>query len=153
MHGGTRAPLSSKLSHAATRSPSAATGTTCACSAGCSARPCGGRRATSGTQRVERFRAFAKRTRRSGMDETRAERFAALANGLSDQPIAAAVPIARAFAQFLALANIAEQHHRVRRRREYAREPGRRAAARFVSPTPSRAGATTACRPSALPTP
>ncbi len=29
------------------------------------------------------------------------------------------VPVARAFAQFLALANIAEQHHRTRRRRDY----------------------------------
>jgi len=33
------------------------------------------------------------------------------------------VPIARAFSHFLTLANIAEQHHRVRRRREYLRDP------------------------------
>src|SRR6185436_9745938 len=45
---------------------------------------------------------------------------------LSDLPIASAVPVARAFAQFLALANIAEQHHRVRRRRDYARRPDQR---------------------------
>src|SRR5689334_22603877 len=34
-----------------------------------------------------------------------------------------AVPVARAFAHFLTLANIAEQHHRVRRRRDYLRDP------------------------------
>lgn len=45
-----------------------------------------------------------------------------------------AVPVARAFAQFLGLANIAEQHHRVRRRREY-RERG--AAAQRGSPEQS----------------
>ena len=39
-------------------------------------------------------------------------------------PLEMAVPVARAFAHFLTLANIAEQHHRVRRRRDYVREPG-----------------------------
>ena len=34
-----------------------------------------------------------------------------------------AVPVARAFSHFLTLANIAEQHHRVRRRRDYLRDP------------------------------
>ena len=38
-------------------------------------------------------------------------------------PLAMAVPVARAFAHFLTLANIAEQHHRARRRRDYVREP------------------------------
>ena len=33
------------------------------------------------------------------------------------------MPIARAFSHFLTLANIAEQHHRVRRRRDYLRDP------------------------------
>ena len=33
------------------------------------------------------------------------------------------MPVARAFAHFLNLANIAEQHHRVRRRRAYQRDP------------------------------
>jgi phosphoenolpyruvate carboxylase len=36
-------------------------------------------------------------------------------------PVAAALPVARAFAHFLTLANIAEQHHRIRRRRAYGR--------------------------------
>jgi phosphoenolpyruvate carboxylase len=74
-------------------------------------------------ERVERVRAFAKRTRRSGIDETRAERFAALASELRAIPVASAVPIARAFSHFLNLANVAEQHHRVRRRRDYQRDP------------------------------
>jgi phosphoenolpyruvate carboxylase len=73
--------------------------------------------------RVERVRAFAKRTRRSGIDETRAERFATLASELRAIPVASAVPIARAFSHFLNLANVAEQHHRVRRRRDYLRDP------------------------------
>ena len=34
------------------------------------------------------------------------------------------MPVARAFAHFLNLANIAEQHHRIRRRRAYQRDPG-----------------------------
>src|SRR4051812_34294387 len=38
-------------------------------------------------------------------------------------PVESALPIARAFAHFLALANVAEQHHRSRRRREHARDP------------------------------
>ncbi len=74
-------------------------------------------------ERVERVRAFAKRTRRSGIDETRAERFAALASDLRAIPVGSAVPIARAFSHFLNLANVAEQHHRVRRRRDYLRDP------------------------------
>jgi phosphoenolpyruvate carboxylase len=41
-------------------------------------------------------------------------------------PVAAAVPVARAFAHFLNLANVAEQHHRVRRRRAYQRDPAAR---------------------------
>ncbi len=66
---------------------------------------------------VEQVRALAKRAHAD--DETA---FQELADRLRDLPIASAVPIARAFAQFLTLANIAEQHHRVRRRREYARD-------------------------------
>ena len=65
---------------------------------------------------VEEVRALAKRAH--GNDDLA---FQALADRLRDLPISSAVPIARAFAQFLTLANIAEQHHRVRRRREYAR--------------------------------
>ena len=38
-------------------------------------------------------------------------------------PVEAALPIARSFAHFLNLANVAEQHHRVRRRRAYQRDP------------------------------
>ncbi|MCU1385165.1 MAG: phosphoenolpyruvate carboxylase [Acidobacteria bacterium] len=66
---------------------------------------------------VEQVRALAKRAHAEG-----AGAFDALSDRLSDLPMASAVPIARAFAQFLTLANIAEQHHRVRRRRDYARD-------------------------------
>jgi phosphoenolpyruvate carboxylase len=72
-------------------------------------------------QLVEDARALAKGARAG--DPTA---FQELADRLSDLPLASALPIARAFAQFLTLANIAEQHHRIRRRREYARDPGHR---------------------------
>ena len=42
---------------------------------------------------------------------------------LREMPIASALTVARAFAHFLTLANIAEQHHRVHRRRDHARDP------------------------------
>jgi phosphoenolpyruvate carboxylase len=71
--------------------------------------------------RVEQVRALAKRAHAGDPAA-----FEELSDGLCDLPIAAAVPIARAFAHFLTLANIAEQHHRVRRRRDYARDPARR---------------------------
>ena len=70
---------------------------------------------------VEEVRAQAKRAH---ADDPNA--FQQLAERLSKLPIGSAVPLARAFAQFLTLANIAEQHHRVRRRREYARDASRR---------------------------
>jgi phosphoenolpyruvate carboxylase len=66
---------------------------------------------------VERVRALSKsgRADREGFTELAAE--------LARLPVTAAVPVARAFSHFLALANIAEQHHRIRRRREYQRNP------------------------------
>jgi phosphoenolpyruvate carboxylase len=68
---------------------------------------------------VERVRALAK-SGRAGNDAD----FQTLAAELSRMPLDAAAPVARAFAHFLHLANIAEQHHRIRRRREYQRDPG-----------------------------
>src|SRR5918993_1430332 len=65
---------------------------------------------------VERVRALAKAGRQEDardLDELRAV--------LRALPVDHAVPVARAFAHFLTLANIAEQHQRVRRRREYQR--------------------------------
>jgi phosphoenolpyruvate carboxylase len=67
--------------------------------------------------RVERVRALAKQ-RRSGGDG-----FEMLVTELGTMPVAEAEPVARAFAHFLHLANVAEQHHRVRRRRAYQRDP------------------------------
>jgi phosphoenolpyruvate carboxylase len=73
---------------------------------------------------VEQVRALAKRGRSgSALDAE------ALRNLLAALPTDEALPLARAFAHFLALTNIAEQHHRVRRRRERRRVPG------SVSPT------------------
>ena len=67
---------------------------------------------------VERVRAVAKD---ASHGDDRA--FRDLADELSGRPIDAALAVARAFAQFLGLANIAEQHHRIRRRREYLKNP------------------------------
>ena len=67
---------------------------------------------------VERVRALAK-SARAGNDGD----FRVLADELSHMAVDDALPIARAFAHFLHLANIAEQHHRVRRRRAYLRDP------------------------------
>ena len=69
-------------------------------------------------QIVEQVRATAKAARDGNEDA-----FRHLADDLASLPLDAAVPVARAFAHFLNLANIAEQHHRIRRRREYQRDP------------------------------
>ncbi len=78
-------------------------------------------RATEGAQlldAVEHVRRVAKTSR------ARADRdFQALATELEQLPVAAAIPLARAFTHFLNLANVAEQHHRIRRRRAYLRDP------------------------------
>jgi phosphoenolpyruvate carboxylase len=66
---------------------------------------------------VERVREAAKRARTLDRESELIDRL------LRDIPIASALTVARAFAHFLTLANIAEQHHRVHRRRDYARDP------------------------------
>ncbi|KPK01753.1 MAG: phosphoenolpyruvate carboxylase, partial [Gemmatimonas sp. SG8_28] len=66
---------------------------------------------------VERVRALAKRARQG---ETGC--FEELERLLGELPVEDALPVARAFAHFLTLANIAEQHHRIRRGREYRRD-------------------------------
>ncbi|MBA3297290.1 MAG: phosphoenolpyruvate carboxylase, partial [Acidobacteria bacterium] len=76
-------------------------------------------------RRVERVRSLAKRARRADTAEATGA-FDALAGELAAMPVEAALPVARAFAHFLNLANIAEQHHRARRRRAYQRDPGSR---------------------------
>ena len=68
-------------------------------------------------ERVERVREAAKRARTS---DGGLEPFDRL---LREMPIGSALTVARAFAHFLTLANIAEQHHRVHRRRDHARDP------------------------------
>lgn len=66
---------------------------------------------------VERVRALAKDARagRAAREE--------LARTLQALSVPDALNVARAFAHFLGLANIAEQHHRIRRRRDYLRAP------------------------------
>jgi phosphoenolpyruvate carboxylase len=69
-------------------------------------------------QRVERVRLLAKGARAGNDDE-----FRILASELSELSSEEALPLARAFSHFLNLANVAEQHHRTRRRRAYQRDP------------------------------
>ena len=69
---------------------------------------------------VERVRSLSKTARRDDSTES----FDELGRILSSMPVEDGVPVARAFSMFLALANIAEQHHRVRRRRHYLSDPG-----------------------------
>lgn len=63
---------------------------------------------------VERVRMLSKASRTGD-----ASQFAELASLLATLPVESATPLARAFAHFLNLANVAEQHHRIRRRRAY----------------------------------
>jgi len=67
---------------------------------------------------VERIRALAKRGRSGDEEDSRL-----LGAELERIAPEDALPIARAFTHFLHLANIAEQHHRIRRRRAYQQEP------------------------------
>ncbi|OLC84728.1 MAG: phosphoenolpyruvate carboxylase [Acidobacteria bacterium 13_1_40CM_4_65_8] len=71
---------------------------------------------------VEEVRALSKSAHAGNDDD-----FDKLADLLRELPITTAFRVARAFAHFLTLANIAEQHHRVRRRREHARDARGRA--------------------------
>ena len=64
------------------------------------------------------MRVLAKDARSGEPDE-----FEQLRNELSSMPLALSLPVARAFAHFLNLANVAEQHHRGRRRRAHRRDP------------------------------
>src|SRR5688572_26893082 len=68
--------------------------------------------------RVEAVRALAK-----GARAGRAEDFEALSALLATLDLDEALTVARSFSHFLNLANIAEQHHRIRRRREHQRDP------------------------------
>lgn len=69
-------------------------------------------------QTVERVRLLSKRARQG-------DRVAAtqLVQALRELPDELILPVVRAFSHFLLLANIAEQHHRVRRSRAWARDP------------------------------
>ena len=66
---------------------------------------------------VERVRQLAKAA------HARDGTFGDLAALLGGLPVDDAIPLARAFTHFLNLANVAEQHHRTRRRREHLRNP------------------------------
>ena len=66
---------------------------------------------------VEHVRAIAKTSRNEDADPS------TLAELLEPLPVESAGALARAFTHFLNLANVAEQHHRIRRRRAYLRDP------------------------------
>lgn len=66
---------------------------------------------------VERVRALAKDARAGRVSRE------ALTRTLQALSVPESLTVARAFAHFLGLANIAEQHHRIRRRRDYQRAP------------------------------
>src|SRR5262245_52408005 len=68
---------------------------------------------------VERVRMLSKASRAAGKQG----KFNDLASLLSQLPVESATPLARAFSHFLNLANVAEQHHRIRRRRAYLADP------------------------------
>ncbi|NUN12442.1 MAG: phosphoenolpyruvate carboxylase [Myxococcales bacterium] len=68
-------------------------------------------------EKVEQVRRLAKEARAGGKPA-----FSKLQHVLSELPLEQAYLVARAFYHFLALANVAEQHHRVRRRRHYERD-------------------------------
>jgi len=68
---------------------------------------------------VERVRMLSKASRAQSQEG----KFDELASLLSELPVDSATPLARAFAHFLNLANVAEQHHRIRRRRAYLADP------------------------------
>ena len=70
---------------------------------------------TSLLETVEQIRTLSKSARLGNSDDWKE-----LSSKLSSLDTEEAIPICRAFALFLALANIAEQHHRVRRRRAYS---------------------------------
>jgi len=72
-------------------------------------------------QLVEHVRVLAKDARRGESAE-----FEQLRSELSSMPVTLSLPVARAFAHFLNLANVAEQHHRGRRRRAHRRDPAAR---------------------------
>ena len=68
-------------------------------------------------QVIEQVRALTKQGRKDELDAT--EVIQSMKEILGNMEIEEAVPVARSFSLFLTLANIAEQHHRIRRRREY----------------------------------
>ena len=75
---------------------------------------------------VERVRALSKASRESVVEadlQVGQSKFRELASLLATLPVEAATPLARAFAHFLNLANVAEQHHRIRRRRAHLADP------------------------------
>ena len=70
--------------------------------------------------REEEIRRVSRRARETGDPEVRAE----LARAVGELDLGQQTQILRAFALFFQLANIAEQHHRIRRRRDVEREAG-----------------------------
>ncbi len=68
----------------------------------------------------ERIRAMAKSRRAAGGRELRAATIA-IRDAIAELDIPTAERVARAFAHYFQVVNLAEQHHRIRRRRDYER--------------------------------
>ena len=66
----------------------------------------------------ERIRALSRKARKAGRPGPRSE----LANAVRDLPLERQSQVLRAFGLYFQLANLAEQHHRLRRRRQYEHE-------------------------------
>ena len=126
--------------------PEAPFARTCTCSARCWATSSATREGAAVFETVERVRRLARSARQGQPDDFERLR----ADVLSRLSVDDALPVARAFAHFLTLANIAEQHHRIRRRRQYLPGSGRRRAAGFADGDTSAASWRRASVPDAL---
>ena len=95
----------------------------CATMSGCSA-SCSGKRSAPGKgRRASRWSSASAPWPRAAAPASGSDFDDAGGASSAAMPLDEVLPVARAFSQFLNLANIAEQHHRIRRRRAYQQAP------------------------------